>query len=118
MATRGKGNGVVGYNVQTAVDTKNHRIVAHEMTNVGHDRSQLAAMAERARGAMDTEELSAVADRGYFTGTRIVACEDEGITTFVPKPLTSGSKKKGLFTKQDFIYEPQRDHYRCPGGEH
>jgi hypothetical protein len=118
MATSGKGSGMVGYNVQTAVDTKNHLIVAHEVTNVGHDRSQLAPMAERARGAMDTEELTAVADRGYFTGTQIVDCEEAGITTFVPKPLTSSGRKAGRFTKQDFVYEAEHDRYRCPAGEH
>ena len=62
MATSGKGSGMVGYNVQAAVESKNHLIVAHEVTNVGNDRAQLAPMAERARGAMDAKELSAVAD--------------------------------------------------------
>jgi transposase len=117
MATSGKGSGIVGYNVQTAVESKHHLIVAHEVTNVGHDRGQLAPMAERARAAMATEELSVVADRGYFSGTQIVDCEDDGIRTFVPKPLTSSGRKTGRFTKQDFVYEPEQDQYRCPAGE-
>ena len=117
MATSGKGSGMVGYNVQVAVESKNHLIVAHEVTNVGSDRAQLAAMAERARAAMDTKELSAVADRGYFSGTQILDCEEAGITTYVPKPLTSSGRKKGRFTKQDFVYEPEREQYRCPAGE-
>jgi transposase len=117
MATSGKGSGMVGYNVQTAVESKHHLIVAHEVTNVGHDRAQLAPMAERARAAMATEELSVVADRGYFSGTQIVDCEDDGIRTFVPKPLTSSGRKTGRFTKQDFVYEPEQDQYRCPAGE-
>jgi len=115
MKTRG--TGIVGYNVQAAVEPGHHLIVAHEVTNVGSDRAQLTAMAERARGAMDTEELTAVADRGYFSGTQIVDCEEAGITTYVPKPLTSSSKKGGRFTKQDFVYEPDDDQYRCPAGE-
>jgi len=117
MATSGKGSGMVGYNVQTAVESKHHLIVAHEVTNVGHDRAQLSPMAERARAAMATEELSVVADRGYFSGTQIVDCEDDGIRTFVPKPLTSSGRKTGRFTKQDFVYEPEQDQYRCPAGE-
>ena len=116
MKTRG--TGIVGYNVQAAVEPEHHLIVAHEVTNVGSDRAQLAPMAERAREAMDTKELSAVADRGYFSGTQIVDCEEAGITTYVPKPLTSSGKKKGRFTKQDFVYEPEQDQYRCPAGEH
>jgi hypothetical protein len=116
MKTRGQG--IVGYNVQVAVEPENHLIVAHEVTNEGSDRAHLAKMANKARSELGQEELEVVSDRGYYTGTEIVACEDEGITTYVAKPLTSGSKKKGLFTKQDFIYEPQRDHYRCPAGEH
>jgi transposase len=115
MKTRG--TGIVGYNVQAAVEPEHHLIVAHEVTNVGSDRAQLAAMAERARGAMDTEELAAVADRGYFSGTQIVNCEEAGITAYVPKPLTSSGRKTGRFTKQDFVYEPERDQYRCPAGE-
>jgi transposase len=116
MKTRG--TGIVGYNVQAAVEPEHHLIVAHEVTNVGSDRAQLATMAEQAREAMDTKELSAVADRGYFSGTQIVDCEEAGITTYVPKPLTSSGKKKGRFTKQDFVYEPEHDQYRCPAGEH
>jgi transposase len=115
MKTRG--TGIVGYNVQAAVEPEHHLIVAHEVTNVGSDRAQLAAMAERAREAMDTKELSAVADRGYFSGTQIVDCEEAGITAYVPKPLTSSGRKAGRFTKQDFVYEPEHDQYRCPAGE-
>ena len=115
MKTRG--TGIVGYNLQAAVEPEHHLIVAHEVTNVGSDRAQLAAMAEQAREAMDTEELSAVADRGYYSGTQIVDCEDAGITAYVPKPLTSSGRKTGRFTKQDFVYEPEHDQYRCPAGE-
>jgi hypothetical protein len=78
MATSGKDTGIVGYNVQTAVDTKNHLIVAHEVTNVGTDRHQLSNMAEQARAEMGVETLDAVADRGYYTGEEIRACEETG----------------------------------------
>ena len=115
MKTRGAG--IVGYNVQMAVDVENHLIAAHEVTNVGNDRAQLASMAEQARDAMCVEELGVVADRGYYKGTEIVACETAGITTYVPKPLTSSGRKTGRFTKQDFVYEPEHDQYRCPAGE-
>ena len=73
MATSGRGSGIVGYNVQTAVDAKHHLIVAHEVTNVGHDRDQLASMAKQARAEMGTQELTAVADRGYFSSEEILA---------------------------------------------
>src|SRR5213594_2048426 len=92
MATSGKDTGIVGYNVQTAVDTKNHLIVAHEVTNVGTDRHQLSNMAEQARTEMGVETLDAVADRGYYTGEEIRACEEAGITVTLPKPQTSGAK--------------------------
>jgi len=117
MATRGRGTGIVGYNVQTAVDAEHHLIVAHEVTNVGNDRGRLAAMAEQARAATGIEDLTVVADRGYFSGEEILACQAAGITAFVPKPLTSGSKAEGRFGKQDFIYEAQDDEYRCPAGQ-
>ncbi len=117
MATSGRGTGIVGYNVQTAVDAKNHLIVAHEVTNVGNDRGQLAMMAEQARAATGITELTVVADRGYFSGDEILACDQAGITPFVPKPLNSNSKAEGRFGKPDFIYIASDDEYRCPAGQ-
>lgn len=117
MATSGRGSGMVGYNVQTAVDTKHHLIVAHEVTNVGHDRSQLANMAKQAKTAMDVSELTAIADRGYFSSEEIRKCEESGITAFVPKCVTSGAKADGRFGKADFIYDAETNEYRCPAGQ-
>jgi transposase len=117
MATSGRGTGMVGYNVQTSVDTKHHMIVAHEVTNVGHDREQLFPMAHRTRDAIDEKDLTVLADRGYYKGQQILDCEQSGIKTLVPKPQTSGNKAAGLFDKADFRYIPSKDEYRCPAGE-
>ena len=112
-----KGQGVVGYNVQAAVDTQNHLIVAHEVTNIGNDRAQLSKMAKAAKQEMAADNLQALADRGYFNGPEIKACEDAGIEAFVPKPLTSNAKADGRFDKSDFVYLSETDEYRCPAGE-
>jgi transposase len=117
MATSGRDTGIVGYNIQIAVDTKNHLIVAHEVTNVGTDHHQLSNMAEQARIEMGVETLDAVADRGYYEGEEIRACEENGITVTLPKPQTSGAKAAGRFGKQDFVYVAADDVYRCPAGE-
>ena len=117
MATSGRGTGIVGYNVQTAVDTKRHLIVTHEVTNVGHDRTQLASMAKQARGATGNEGLTVVADRGYFNGPEILECDQTGMAPLVPKPLTSNSKADGRFDKRDFVYIAAHDEYRCPAGQ-
>jgi len=117
MATSGRGSGMVGYNVQTAVDAKHHLIVAHEVTNSGTDRNQLHNMATQAKDVIGTDHLRAVADRGYFKGEEVLACDESSITTYLPKPQTSGSVKKGLFSKRDFIYYPDDDEYECPDGE-
>jgi transposase len=117
MATSGRGSGMVAYNVQSAVDTEHHLIVAHEVTNAGADRSQLAAMAHAAKAALHTDKLEAVADRGYFKGEEILACELAGISVTLPKPQTSGAKAKGRFGKPDFVYLPAEDVYRCRAGE-
>ncbi len=114
MATRGKGTGLVGYNVQTAVDTEAHLIVAHEVTNVGNDRAQLEPMAQAAKVALKVDALEAIADRGYFNGTQLLACDRHGITPTVPRPDTSGNRKKGMFVKADFIYNADEDIYICP----
>ena len=118
MATSGRGSGVVGYNVQVAVDTEHHLIVSHEVTNSGSDRAQLANVAKQAKAVLQTDELDAVADRGYFSGPEVLACHEAGITVTLPKPLTSGAKSRGRFGKQDFVYLPTEDVYRCPAGQH
>src|SRR5262245_51242690 len=104
MATSGRGSGVVGYNVQVATETEHHLIIAHEVTNVGSDRSQLAKTAKAAKEVLQVDELEAVADRGYYHGEEIKACADAGITVTLPKPSTSGAKSEGRFGKQDFAY--------------
>jgi transposase len=115
MKTRG--TGIVGYNVQTAVDAKHHLIVAHEVTNVGIDRDQLTAIATQARTAMGTQDLTVIADRGYFKSEEILACHEAGITVIVPKTVTSGATADGRFGKADFIYDAEKNEYRCPAGE-
>jgi transposase len=117
MMSQAKGTGVVGYNVQAAVDTKHHLIVAHEVTNVGNDRAQLSKMALAAREEMGKNRLQALADRGYFSGPEIKATVEAGITPLVPKPMTSGAKAEGRFSKADFIYLKRVDQYQCPAGE-
>jgi transposase len=114
MKTRG--TGIVGYNVQTAVDTKHHLIVAHEVTNNGSDRRQLANMAKQAKSVIATEELTAVADRGYYRGEDILDCDKANIKTYLPKPQTSGNQAKGQFGRDAFRYIAEDNEYECPAG--
>jgi hypothetical protein len=117
MATSGRGSGVVGYNVQAAVEIGHHLIVAHEVINIGNDRGQLAEMSGKAREALGAEGLDVVADRGYFDSEEILACDRAGITVTLPRPQTSYAKAQGRFGKQDFRYVAQEDVYICPSGE-
>lgn len=114
---KSRGTGIVGYNVQTAVDVKHHLIPAHEVTNSGSDKNQLSSMAEKTRKAMGSKTLEVLADAGYYNGKEILACEKDKITTFVPKPNTSNSKAEGRFSKQDFQYIPEDNEYRCPADQ-
>ncbi len=114
---KARGTGIVGYNVQTAVDVEHHMIVAHEVTNAGSDRHQLHPMAQHAKEAIGAETLEVVADRGYLTSEELLACEQSQITTYLPKPQTSGSTKKGLFSKRDFMYHADENEYACPAGK-
>ena len=117
MATSARGSGFVGYNVQAAADTETHLIVTHDVINDGHDREQLSPMAKGAKAALGRDEMSVVADKGYFSGREILACHEEGITTTLPRPETSGNRKKGMYVKADFAYDADEDIYRCPAGE-
>jgi transposase len=118
MATSGKGTGIVGYNVQMAVDAEHHLIVAHEVTNIGSDRAQLTSMGQKALDATGCEELTVLADRGYYNGDEVLACEGTGVLPIIPKAQTSGNPKRGLFTGADFIYDAEKDRYTCPAGKH
>lgn len=118
MATSGKGTGVVGYNVQIAVDDEHHLIVAHDVTNVGSDRAQLTPMGTKARNATGCAEITVLADRGYYSGDEVLACEGTGVVPYIPKTQTSANTNRGLFTGDDFVYDAKNDRYTCPAGKH
>ncbi len=115
MKTRG--TGIVGYNVQAAVDAKHHLIVAHDVTNTGTDRDQASPMGKLAKDEMDVEKLTAIYDRGYYNSGQILTCEEAGIAVIVPKNVTSNATSDGRFGKADFIYDPKRNEYRCPADQ-
>jgi len=109
---------LVGYNVQSAVDTEHKLIVAHEVTNKPTDRGQLLPIATLAKNALALDdELTVLADRGYYKGTDMATCVDSGITPLVPKSTTSPTGAAGFFPRDAFKYEPDNDQYRCPAGE-
>ena len=108
---------MVGYNVQTAVETKHHIIVAHDVTNTGSDRRQLSRMAIKAQAAMGKSKLTVIADRGYYQSEEILTCDEAGIMPCLPKPHTVPNPSKGLFDRSAFRYLPTQDVYRCPAGK-
>ena len=116
MQGTGKATGTVGYNVQCAVETKHHLIVAHEVTNSVHDRHQLSGMAAKAKEALGAETIEALADRGFHDGKQLLACDQAGVTAYVPSFSTSNAKAEGRFDKKDFVYKPDEDVYLCPAG--
>lgn len=117
MATTGRSSVMVGYNVQTAVDTKNHLIVAHEVTNVGNDRSQLSNIATQANEVLQHDDLCVLADKGYYKGEEILACKKAHITTYLPRAKTSNNRAAGLYDRSEFIYDSEKDEYTCPANQ-
>ena len=107
---KSRGNGIVGYNVQTAVDAEHHLIVAHEVTNKGSDRGQLTPIARQADEAMDAEDLTVIADAGYFKRADILSCHEAGITANVPRSPNLGRQTKGLFGRKDVKLHPKLTH--------
>jgi transposase len=106
----------VAYNVQIAVDAKHKLIVTAELTNQVTDQAQLSPMATQAKATLEVEELTVLADRGYYDGEEVKQCLESGITPNIAKPITSVNQNRGRFTKQDFRYDPEHDVYHCPGG--
>ena len=117
MATSGRGSGVVGYNVQAAVETKHHLIIAHDVIQSGSDRASLAPMANKAKEVLGVDELDVVADRGYFSSEQIFECSQANVTVTLPKPMTTGMNANGRFGKPDFRYVSDDDVYICPAGQ-
>jgi transposase len=107
----------IGYNVQVAVDAKHKLIVEHEVTNAVTDQGQLTPMAERAKRTLGVDRLEVLADMGYYDGAEVKKCEQQGIMAYIPKPLTSANTKLGLFGKERFHYDTDKDVYVCPAGE-
>ena len=107
----------IAYNVQSAVDAKHGLIVHHEVTNAGTDNAQLEPTANAAQNTLGGGPLSVVADAGYSNGTQFEACEQAGITPFVPlnrAPLHAGGE---FFGTARFQYDASSDAYRCPAGK-
>ena len=107
----------VSYNVQIVVDDKHKLVIEHGVTNEVTDQGQLFTMAQKGKELLGVETLEVVADRGYYNGEEVKACEQSGMTVYVPQPNNSSNLKRGLFTKEDFTYDPEKDCYRCPAGK-
>lgn len=118
MASRGNGTNVVGYNVQIAVDRDHHVILAHEVSNVGSDRAFVKTMGDKALNASGNEQITVLADRGYYSREEVLACAGTGVTPYIPRTETSGGFKRGKFTSHDYRYDATHDHYVCPAGKH
>ncbi len=117
MAASGRGSGVVGYNVQAAVETEHHLIIAHDVIQSGSDRASLAPMAKNAEEALSVDELDVVADRGYFSSEQILECSQADVTVTLLEPMTAGVNANGQFGKPDFRYVSDDDVYICPAGQ-
>lgn len=107
----------VCYHVQMAVDAKHKLIVAHEVTNAVTDQDQLATMAKQAKEVLDTDHLEVLTDMGYDNGDEVKKCLEDGIVPYISKPQTSANSQLGLLGKEEFIYNPEKDCYRCPAGQ-
>ena len=98
-----RGTGIVGYNVQAAVDTEHHLIVAHEVTNQGSDRCFLSVMAKKARAAMGIEELEVVADRGYTMVRRSRRAKRPELRFMCPNPAHHATGHGAFTIKVTFV---------------
>lgn len=111
MGICGKGTGIVGDDVQAAIDAEHHLIVAHAVTNVGSDRAQFVQMGLLAQEATGCATLTVLADRCYLNGVQVLACEGTGLQPCVPNIPTLNLAKHGLFTGQNFVYDAEKDRY-------
>lgn len=116
MKLRGSGC-MVGYNVQIATEDTHHLIVAHEVTNAPTDINQLYNIASKAQEGVGRNDITVIADTGYYNGAEVVKCSDEGMTPLIPKKQQPNRASKGLFLRTQFIYDKEKDLYICPAGQ-
>ena len=76
-------------------------------------------MAKQAKEDLDIREdakLTVLADKGYYTGSEIKECHDNGIETIVSPKKNANDKKDERFQKRNFTYNEIGDVYVCPEG--
>ena len=105
----------VCYNVQTVVDSKHHLIVDFDIADSASDKGNLHALSEKAKEVLEVETLTNLADKGYYDGEDIAACESSGTTCLVAKPKPGGVEKPEGFRRDSFVYDREKDCYVCPG---
>src|SRR5204862_6089534 len=108
---------MVGYNVQAAVDAKHSLLVETQVTNTTSDLGALGIMAINTQEALEAKHLSVVADKGYYNGKGVLACDMIGVTAYIAKPLTSANTARGLYGKESFKYDARENCYICPAGQ-
>lgn len=109
-------NRAPAYNLQTAVESETHLIVAHQVTNEANDQRQLQPMAEAASAALG-QPVIGVADAGYANAEQFAQLQSQGITTFVAENRTVNNQGDGtLYDRSAFKYDPERDCFTCPAG--
>jgi hypothetical protein len=112
-----RGQTVAGYNVQIAVDDTHKLIVASEVVNDGNDTGQLHTIATAAKQELGAETLTVLADTGYYNGNDLKACEEDGVTAYVPQAKrTARLEAQGRMSHEEFVYDADQDAYRCPAG--
>lgn len=108
----------VGYNIQLAVDVKHKLIAEQEVSSQVVDMGLLTQTTQAAMDNLGVEQIEVVADRGYVKVEDIEACENAGITAYVPKPLRGAAVREGFFSKDEFRYDAEKDVCVCPARQH
>lgn len=115
---RMKNNGSLDicYNVQLVVDAQNHFVIDISTTNDINDQNQLYVMAKDATDLLNMDNSTVIADTGYYNGTEIKNCIDDGMKVYIKKARANNSTKDNEFRKEKFLYDKERDIYICPTG--
>ena len=116
---RMKNNGSLDicYNVQSVVDAQNHFVIDISTTNDINDQNQLYVMAKDATDLLELDECTVIADTGYYNGTEIKNCIDDGMAVLIKKAKANNSTKDNEFRKEKFLYDSEQDVYICPTGQ-
>lgn len=109
------------YKTHRGVDSKHEVITSTKVTPGSVDDGEmLDEMIKLHENNTQKEVETVVADSKYGTIDNFLLCHDLGVTAHMPfleRTQKGSGRRKGIFSKQAFQYDPETDTFICPASQ-